>query len=198
MVVVPYNILAAVCLGWNLWFNIDLNDWWAEANAFLISNTVWICVYWIESVIISLEWPWFMKNTRIIRLLFFAGAVIYNTIYTYFIFEYFNITEWTEKKDYNAMQMGVAMYMVYNLILHSGNVIINLFVILKEISLEFFQLLRDDAGTKSDDISIGFFDIERMFRDIWRMIDPATYIDGIFRLFGGSFDWNVLDFWDSL
>ena len=50
------------------------------------------------------------------------------------------------------------MCLGYNIVLHFSVIPINLFIILKEVSMHYFQFLNNEAGTKQDDISINFKD----------------------------------------
>jgi len=44
LIAVPWTILGAVLIGWNLFLNIDFNEGWAGGNLWLIGNSVYLII----------------------------------------------------------------------------------------------------------------------------------------------------------
>ena len=81
---------------------------------------------------------------------------------------------WTnDKTNYDAMTVFWNMYLAYTVILHFSIFPINMFIILKEFSLEFFQFLVND----DDNIAINFLDLYYTFDNIFWWLNPLTYLD---------------------
>lgn len=64
-VVLPLGITSIAGIGFNIWANIAWHNWWAEGNVFLIANTAWMIISSIDALLISLEYPKFMRATRV-------------------------------------------------------------------------------------------------------------------------------------
>jgi hypothetical protein len=56
------------------------------------------------------------------------------------------------------MTVYFTLFIAYNLLLHVGTELSNIVIILKEISMEYFQFLSQDAGHDTDDVSLGLHD----------------------------------------
>ena len=71
-------------------------------------------------------------------------------------------------------EIFVAMTLVYNLIIHLSVIPVNLTIIVKEFSMEFYQFLGvpDLVGTDSDDISLGFHEVVELGWAILELFNP--------------------------
>lgn len=120
-----------------------------------------------------------MRHAKFIRLISLVWALLYNTVYFSFGYKLYDIIKQFQQ---NAMaeekttyfEIFVAMTVVYNLILHLSVVPINLTIIIKEFSMEFYQFLGvpDLVGTDKDDISLGFHEIFDLARAILELFNP--------------------------
>ena len=148
-------MIAIVCMGWNLWFNFDWNERWAGGNFWLMGNTFFILYQGIASILLSFELPIWLRTFRGTRFWSFTFAILYNIVYLINIFEWYDMLYIvTDKSTYDFATIFINMCLGYNIVLHSTVIPINTFIITKELSMHWFQFLRDDAGTKKDDISI--------------------------------------------
>jgi len=77
---------------------------------------------------------------------------------------FFDIEEKAEN-DLNPTSLIIVLMLGYNLLLHAPVAFINACIILKEFSMEFYQLLKPDAGSSTDDISLGFHLIAEEWND---------------------------------
>ena len=84
-----------------------------------------------------------MRHAKFIRLISLVWAILYNTVYFSFGYKLWEIIKQFQQ---NAMaeekatyvEIFVAMTIVYNLILHLTIIPINLTIIVKEFSMEFY------------------------------------------------------------
>ena len=65
------------------------------------------------------------------------SAIFFTLVYAFFVFEFFNIANgWTGSVDQSAVVID--LFISYNLLLHAPTAFINLGIIAKETSLEYF------------------------------------------------------------
>ena len=180
LIVVPLGLVSVAGIGFNIWVNIAWHDWWAEGNVYLILNTVWMIASSIDAMLISLEYPKFMRSTRVGRFAFLFVSVIFLAFYAYFTYDFIKTLFYPEEgqpQEFTTMTILYYLMIGYNLILHAGSAVINLFIVCKELSLEFFSFLRSDAGSRdTDDISIGFSDQEEFIREVVHALDFRTWV----------------------
>ena len=140
LVGVPWIFFSAAMVAWNLFFNISLNKFWAGGNFFLIFNTIYAVTQTIMSIPLVCEFPLYLRHLKFFRVLSLISAVFYSSI-TIFIFvswlvDLYGLPEILSKEDFNKLSfldMFVNMCMIYNTILHSSIVPINVMIIAKEI-----------------------------------------------------------------
>jgi len=53
---IPYTILVLALLGINIFANMLWNDWWAEGNLFLVTQTAYNVIFGIHSIFLMFEW----------------------------------------------------------------------------------------------------------------------------------------------
>ena len=70
--------------------------------------------------------------------------------------------------------------------MHWSIIPINDFILVKELTMEFFQFLNLDAGRETDNISLGFADIAYAWQDLIFIINPLTWFDYIWGAFGSD------------
>lgn len=84
------------------------------------------------------EWEYYLKTWKILRLNSLTSAIFFTSIYAFFVFEFFNIANgWTGTVDDQSTVL-IDLLISYNLVLHAPTVFINLGIIAKETSLEYF------------------------------------------------------------
>ncbi len=76
----------------------------------------------------------------------------------------------------------------YNLIFDWLAVPLNMMIIIKEISMEFFQVLKHNAGTEGDDVSIGLMDIADMVITVGFFLNPFNMLTFIWQFLMGRVD----------
>ena len=94
----------------------------------------------------------------------------------------------------SGVEVFEIMFYIYNLVLHGPLFIVNCFIVLKELTLERWQLLSNNfaKGSKQgkDDLSLGYSDAKRGLEDFWWFLNPFTWVD-LFWYF--LFGWDLKD-----
>jgi len=163
VVACPWILLGAGLVATNIVINIGFNDGWAGANIFLISQTVYLVLQYALSVILYLEvdpWLIYMKFIRIGSLFL---AWLYLIVYVAFSILLVVILDDLDGSDVTYMSMFTVMTLSYNLIFHTPVLLVNLMIIIKEISMEFIQFVNEVAGTGMDDYSLATGNLLDMF-----------------------------------
>jgi len=161
-VAIPFTIVDILCIGWNLWFNAKWNEAWADGNMWLMVNTVYILIQGVAAFMLAFELPIWLVSFRVFRFWSFVLAITYNFIFFCLALEWWDMLYIvSDKTKYDFVDIFINMCLGYNIILHFTIIPINLFIIGKEISMEYFQFLRGDAGTESDNISLSEDDYYR-------------------------------------
>ena len=77
----------------------------------------------------------------------------------------------TDKSNYDVTSVLWNMFLGYNVIMHFPVMILNFFVIIKELSLEFFGFF-DPEHTNA----INLFDFMGIIEDAWMFTNPINYL----------------------
>lgn len=116
-----------------------------------------------------------MRVFRVTRILSFLTAIVYNALYITSAgvwYDYIYIV--TDKSNYNLPIILVNMLLGYNLILHSSVVVVNLVIIVKELSLNVFSV-EGKKRKNEEDVFLNTDDLKEAENDI----NPMTYVDEI-------------------
>ena len=185
LVAVPWIIFGGLMVTWNLWFNADWNRIWAEGNFWLMSNTAYIVVQYLASILVIVELPVYLRAFRITRLWAFFSAIIYTLFYFASAFEWYDMLYIvTDKSQYDFVTIFVNMFLGYNLVLHSSVIPINIAIIIKELTLNFFSLI-DDRNPGESPEYLSTDDIGYVEEDTAWALNPFTWLDAIWEpLFG--------------
>ena len=155
-IAVPWTVLGLLCVVWNIYFNIDFNHWWANGNIWRIVSTIYILGSYIQSLLEAFEFPLFLRSFRVYRFLSVIVYVLYVTTFVILAFEWGDMLYIVEdKENYDFGTLYLNMVLGYNIVMHWSVVPVCLFSIFKEISMEFFQFLNNDAGTENDQVALG-------------------------------------------
>lgn len=143
LVAVPWTIFGFLMVLVNIFFNIDYNKGWAEGNVFLMFNTIYALIQYTLTIPLIYEVQAWLKHAKFIRLISLAWALFYNTVYVAFAVKFWQIIKQFEAnklvdEDITYFELFVAMGIVYNLIIHLPIIPMNLIIIVKEFSMEFY------------------------------------------------------------
>lgn len=190
-IVFPMAIIELIFVGYNLFWNIFWNHWWANGNLWLLTNTVFLWWQCFIALLIALEYPFFMRVFRLFRFFTLLFALYYNFFFLCIIGEWFRELyfefDW-EYESYEAIDVIVNMFLIYNVILHFPVVLVNGFIISKEMWLEVFQFLADPTGENGLDMAIGFWDLVNLMDDTLWFLNPLTWIEAVGKIF---FNWAI-------
>jgi hypothetical protein len=101
------------------------------------------------------------------------------------------------KDDHQYIDFGYVMtlfFLAYSIVMTFPIWFVNLGIIIKEISLEFFQLLTKTVNGQLAPYSLGKADVDIAFYDIFWFLNPFTWID-IF--WTAIFGYPVEDYWEE-
>ena len=177
VIAIPYSIIGLLCVIYNFYFNINWNRKWASGNFWLIGNTVFLLVEYIISLFEAVELPIFMRSFKTLRFFATLFAALYIFLYLCGAFEWYNMLYFvTDKENFDFMTVYVNMLLGYNILLHWSVIPVCLFIILKEISMEFFQFLNPEAGKDDDVVSLNSNDWDTTIWDLLWFINPFTWL----------------------
>lgn len=100
-----------------------------------------------NSVLVAFEIPIFLRAFRGTRIMNVCFSFLYTVIYLLLVLEWFLMIYVYDATNYDLSDLLFNMLLGYNMLLHSSVIPINLVIMIKEVSMEFFQFMREDAGT---------------------------------------------------
>lgn len=81
--------------------------------------------------------------------------------------------------EVGAFDILLNMFFIYNCILHSSIVVLNIGIIAKEISIQFFELFKVSGGAGSD-YNLNFARVVEDFEEEMWFADPVRLFKGAF------------------
>jgi hypothetical protein len=148
-----------------------LNKMWAGGNAFLVLNTVFGIFQAWNATLLVWEIPLWLRHNKVQRVFSLGFGFLYNLILSTTAYKFFYDVYYETKVE--PFDMFVSMVIAYNLILHGPILFLNMVIIMKEFSLENFQLL---TGSNNN-YSLGYADAKRGLKDLFWFMNPFTYVD---------------------
>jgi len=130
-----------IAMVWNLFINLKWNRLWAEGNFFLVANTLYLFFQINMSLNLAFEVPFILKMIKPLRVLSFFSAVVYTMFYYATLFEWVWQLMFENKNDFETsgyFGLFINMVLIYNIIFHAPVIPINMFIIVKELSLPWF------------------------------------------------------------
>lgn len=138
---VPWFLTATTALIYNIYFNIEYNRWWAWGNYWLLGNTFYLLFQTLTSIPLVIEFPLYLRAFRVSRMFSVTSAILYNFLFLLSFFEWYDqLYIVTDKSQYDFVTIFTNMMIGYNMVLHGSVVVVNVGIILKEISLFFFNV----------------------------------------------------------
>ena len=175
---------------------------------YLIFNTVFNLVQASNAFWLVFELPVYLDWFKLTRVYSLEAAIAYNLVYAWFAYKLY-VSVWL----YDFETMGTPttfevfkdMYLVYNLILHSFILPINLVIIVKEIEVALYKVLDDQlSGTFPEEFggegeySINEQDVFRGWNDFWWVLNPLNWIETFWYFFFGFPLWDLFEELDKL
>ena len=140
-IVMPMAFFEFLFICYNVYFNAVWNRMWANGNVYLLLNTAYLIYQCFISLMIALEYPFFMREFRLFRFFSLLFAIYYNLIFGGIFLEWYRelyMEDEQSYESYDVVDVIFNMFLVYNVILHFPVVFVNCFIIFKEVSLEFW------------------------------------------------------------
>lgn len=185
----PINFFLWVMVFWHYMVQIFLNKWWAHGNLFLISKTIFITLQTISLVPVIYELDFMIRHLKFFRFLNLMQAVFFLLEYLggmgVWIFEVYNPPSWT---NFDLVYLYSNMMVASILMLDTWTLPVNVVLIVKELSMEFFQFLKKNAGTSSDDVSLGLVDITDFFVTLSFFLNPFNLAVFLWKFVTGKVD----------
>ena len=125
----------------------------------------------------------YLEHIKLLRVFALITGIMYDIIYAVFAFDVWRLFQ-LEDGEYSDFDILFTFFLVYNLVMNSGNVFLSTSTILKEISLEFLQLASDATGGDGD-YSLGLTEIYMFFREIGWLLNPLNWFDTIYYWING-------------
>ena len=176
-----------MCFFYNIYFNIAWNKFWASGNAYLILNTIYLFIQVVNSIGVIFELPIWLRAIRVTRILSFLSAIAYNAFFIVSALEWYDqIYIVTDKSQYDFVTIMSNMLLGYNMILHSSIIPVNLVIILKEISLNFYSV----SGKKRENEAAAFLNMGDL-KEAEKDVNPVTYVDDVWEK---EFGYDVEDY----
>ena len=91
LLAVPFTLLGAVCVAYNVYFNFEWNKMWASGNYWLIANTIYLVITYIIAVMEAFELPIFLRAFKVTRFLATFFSLVYIVTYFITVFEWFDM-----------------------------------------------------------------------------------------------------------
>jgi len=135
---IPYTLIGAALIIWNLVCNIYFNEGWAGANIWLIWNTVFLVGQYLMGILLYWEidlWIHYAKFPRFISLI--MGLVSDIWWFAELIIMYGIVDDW-DHTHVTYTYLYTAMVLSYDLIMHVNVLPINFLLFAKEFTMEFF------------------------------------------------------------
>lgn len=149
---VPWLFTSIAAAMWLIVFNAWLNKMWAGWNVWLLINTAYGLLQ------IPLTWPlmfefvFYLRHMKFVRYISWFAAVCYFFVYilllTIWLFEIYAMTP-QDYQSISPLDVLWNMFFIYNTILHAGNALVSLVIIVKEFELEFYNLVTVIGGEDS-------------------------------------------------
>ena len=175
-IAVPWTILGGLCVAANIYANYEWNKMWAEGNFFLVTGSVFIVWTYLISIAEAFELPIFMRSYKDTRVLVTFLAVLHTILYIIAAAEWESMLYLVQdKSDYDFGTVYLNMLLGYNLGMNLPQIPINLFIISKELSMEYYQFLNPKAGDNSDTISLSEKDLTRTEDDAGWFLNPKNW-----------------------
>jgi hypothetical protein len=171
-----------------------MNNGFADGNLVLLIGFIYFIFQTLNAVVIVFEEPTVLLYHKTERSVSFVSGVFYDVVYGIAATKAYYMLFKEDKKDIDYIWVMWLFFILYNLIMNFPTFFVNVVIILKEVSLEFFQLLTKTVGGELKPYSLGEADALEGMRDIFWFINPFTWID----VFWSSiFGYKVEDYWEE-
>lgn len=138
------------------------------------------------------EFEFYLRRAFLLRFTSLTMAIVYNFFYFLMLLDWFyNIYALDDVKidELGGLDMLMNMFFIYNSILHSGIVLVNIGIVFKEIEMQFFKLVTND---KRRNYSLGWNMAFESMDDLW-LLNPLNIFDKIYFYFIGYHSIDIIE-----
>jgi hypothetical protein len=129
----------------------------------------------------------YLRHMKFFRFLSLAAALVYNIVYFATIaicyYQIYNPPPWM---DYSAFSLFISLFLAYNILFDFLSVPTNIAIITKEISMEFFQVMKGSNISPEDDISLHLGDATHVLLTVGFLLNPYNIFYFLYELATGS------------
>jgi hypothetical protein len=137
----PWTLIVLALVAYNLYFNIKINRYWAGGSPWLIFETVFLIAQGFESVLTVFEIPIWLRSFRVTRWLSVLTSFFSLIPFGIFAWEWIMQLYIYDRSQYELGDLFWNMILGFNVMLHWPIIPINLVIIIKEISMEWWVFL---------------------------------------------------------
>lgn len=140
------TVLTFNCVGAQVLANLWINRLWAEGNVYLLMMQGFTLMQWILMLMLVWNWDLYLYDFRIVRYLSELYALIF--IFAFLIMSGIELDLVFVKgkldKTDNIFDLLSALFIGYNLALHVPTFLVNVIIVLKELTLNQFAWRKDE------------------------------------------------------
>ena len=144
----PWSILLFCFDFFNIFYNFSVNHYWAYGNLFLIANTIIQLVQGLNSLLVIIELPLWLKNFKFLRALSLIGAIGYVTFYSWCFLEW--IWNMFSHPEMDLAGLLFNLFFSWHVVFHAPVMLTNLAIIVKELLYERYHVVRKKHGVTRD------------------------------------------------
>ena len=179
LVTLPYVIVELICVVWNLFFNIDLNQGWAGGNLWLLYNTFVLLKQAFFSFFLVAEIPTWLRKMKLARFISFVEAIGSSIFWLWTLVEWLYLMYGGARRDYESPgYLMEAIFSSYNVIMHWAIMPINLAIIVKEILLES-TMVNEKAKGNTYQYGLGWSQIGVALGKALDYFNPISAFNGV-------------------
>ena len=143
-----------------------------------MANSLYSVLLVQMSMIVVFEIPILLENIKPLRVFALLSSIMYNIVYAAFAFDVWRLFQLSEE-EYTDFDILFTFFLLYNLVMNSGNAVLSTAIITKEISLEWLQLGNDAVGGDGN-YALGLTELYMFFREIGWILNPLNWFDTIY------------------
>lgn len=170
------TVLTFNCVGAQIVANFWINKYFAEGNIYLLSMQGFTLFQWLCMLLLVWNNEMYLYDFRLLRYFSELMAIMFNLAYIMMVgitLDLVYVKGAFEKQD-SLFDMMMALYLGYNLFLHSPTFLVNFFIVAKELLMLNQFAWRADQDYQEGKI-YNTVDLD-MFSWLGVSEDPKTYI----------------------
>lgn len=171
----PISIAVLMFDIFNLIYNLIENKFWAYGNVYLIWNTLIQVGQGLLAILVTSEFPFYLKHFKFVRSISLVVAVGYVIFYLWCFLEWmWNMYFHTKEIDFMGLLFN--LFFSWNTVFHFPVLLTNMFIILKEVTYDRYHVIRKRHGvTKDQDLSLHLADVGTSVLNLIHEFNPIEW-----------------------